>query len=383
MPGDVRQASLCALNSGTRKLHATPASTVRGAGRATGVSERSVWIALQALLLLVGLALAGLLLFKPAVGISIMWNILIPAAPALVVLAPGLWRNICPMSTVSLLPKRLGLSLRMKMPEGLAAWLGLFSVIALFAIVPLRHILLDTGGQATFAMLGGAAALAFALGALFEGRSGWCTSLCPIHPVEKLYGSAPAYSPRNAHCGSCELCTVPCPDSTPSMTPAVTSNHWLNRLTGTILIGSFPGFVFGWYQVPDFLGHVGDAEIFETYAWPLGGAFVSFAIYNAIETWFAQTKPSLKTLQAVFAAAAVATYYWFRIPMLAGFGPFPGTGLLYDLTGVLPPWFPEASHMLTTAFFFWFMAVRPRGRTGWLQRTPFARTARARAVVAA
>jgi hypothetical protein len=163
----------------------------------------------------------------------------------------------------------------------------------------------------------------------------------------------------------------------------VTSNHWLNQLTGTILIGSFPGFVFGWYQVPDFPGHVGAAEIFETYAWPLGGAFVSFAIYNAIETWFAQTKPSLKTLQAVFAAAAVATYYWFRIPMLAGFGPFPGTGLLYDLTGVLPVWSPEASHMLTTGFFFWFLAIRPRVRTGWLQRTPFARTARAGAVVAA
>ena len=30
-----------------------------------------------------------------------------------------------------------------------------------------------------------AAGIAFALGIAFEWRSGWCASLCPIHPVEK------------------------------------------------------------------------------------------------------------------------------------------------------------------------------------------------------
>ena len=37
-------------------------------------------------------------------------------------------------------------------------------------------------------------------------------------------------------------------------------------------------------------------------------------------------------LPKVFAAAAVCTYYWYRLPALAGFGPHPGTGLLVDLT---------------------------------------------------
>ena len=278
-----------------------------------------------------------------------MWNIFIPAAPALVTVAPGLWRNICPMSTFSLLPKQFGLSLRTKMPEGLAAWLGLASVIALYAIVPLRHVLLNTDGPATFIMLGTAAALALVLGAVFEGRSGWCTSLCPIHPVEKLYGSSPAVTPANARCDTCVLCTVPCPDTTPSMNPAVTRSNRLMELTGSVLIGSFWGFVFGWYQVQDYVGPVGTAEIVETYLWPLGAAFVSFAIYNALETWFAQTRPAQRHLQAVFAAGAVSTYYWFRIPMLVGFGAFPETGLLFDLTAVLPlvpDGFAHADHLV-------------------------------------
>ncbi len=381
MPGDVRQAALCAFESEIVELHATPSARAAKAARAVpGISARAVWTGLQIGLLLGGFALAGLLLMQPAAGIAVMWNIFIPAAPALVVLAPGLWRNICPMSTVSLLPKQFGLSRRRKMPERLAAWLGLASIVALYAIVPLRHVLLNTDGLATFVMLAVAAALAFGLGALYEGRSGWCTSLCPIHPVEKLYGSSPAVTPANARCATCELCTVPCPDTTPSMTPAVTRSNRLMELTGSLLIGSFWGFVFGWYQVPDYEGPVGAAEILETYLWPLAGAFVSFAIYNALETWFAEERPARRVLQAVFAAGAVSTYYWFRIPMLVGFGAFPGTGLLYDLSAVLPAWFPMASHMLTTSFFFWFLVIRGRTGAAWEKRTPFARRARAEAV---
>ncbi len=383
MPGHVRQAALRAFEPGIIEPHSTPnVSAARNARAATGITARAVWTGLQIALLLAGAGLAGLLLIRPADGIAIMWNIFIPAAPALVTVAPGLWRNICPMSTVSLLPRQFGLSRRKKMPEWLAAWLGLASVIALYAIVPLRHILLNTDGLATFVMLAVAAALAFGLGALYEGRSGWCTSLCPIHPVEKLYGSSPAVTPANARCDTCALCTVPCPDTTPSMSPAVTRSNRLMELTGSLLIGSFWGFVFGWYQVPDYEGPVGAAEILETYLWPLGAAFVSFAIYNALETWFAEERPARRVLQSVFAAGAVSTYYWFRIPMLAGFGAFPGTGLLYDLTAVLPAWFPMASHILTTSFFFWFLVIRGRTGAAWEKRTPFAKRARAAAVAA-
>ena len=57
------------------------------------------WRVLQYFMLCVGMVTVALLLIRPDLGIPLMWNVLIPAAPALVTIAPGLWRNICPMAT--------------------------------------------------------------------------------------------------------------------------------------------------------------------------------------------------------------------------------------------------------------------------------------------
>ena len=218
---------------------------------------RRIWTVLQVILLAAGVVLVGLLQFLPEVGIKIMWDVLIPAAPFLVTVAPGLWRNICPMATFGLLPRTFGFSLQVIMPRKCVAVLGVLSVVALYLIVPLRHVILNTNGPATVIMLVGAAAIAFTIGMVFEWRSGWCTSLCPIHPVEKLYGTSPAISFKNARCGSCQQCTNPCPDSTPGMNPAITGPTWTETMTGRILAGSFFGFVVGWFQVPDYSGPVG------------------------------------------------------------------------------------------------------------------------------
>jgi len=39
----------------------------------------------------------------------------------------------------------------------------------------------------------------------------------------------------------------------------------------------------------------------------------------------------------------------------------------------LPDWFPLASHMITTPFFFWFLVLRSR-KTSWLKRPVMAST---------
>lgn len=340
--------------------------------RTLGRDARENWLSIQILLMYGGVMLVGLLLFQPAIGIKIMWDVLIPVAPVLVTVAPGLWRNLCPMATFGLVPRNLGISLRLKMPKSMAAVLGLVSVIALFMIVPLRHICLNTNGPMTVVMLVSAAAVAALMGMLFEWRSGWCTSLCPIHPVEKLYGTSPALTLKNARCELCEQCTAPCPDSTPGMTPAVTGPSRLQQLTGNFLTGSFFGFVLGWFQVPDYLGNIGTPEIINAYAWPFGGAVVSYVVFKVVEQRFVTTKNGRKMLGKIFAAAAVSTYYWYRIPALTGFDP--RSGLLYDVTDVLPYWFPWASHFVTTSFFFWFLVLRPTAGVSWLKRPVFAQT---------
>lgn len=315
---------------------------------------RRIWTAAQFGMLFAGAILVGLLLFQPELGLSVMWRGAIFAAPAMITVAPGLWRNICPMATVHQLPKRLGLSLHKKMPEWMAAALGLLSVTGLFIIVPMRHIGLNSDGAMTAVMLMVAATIAFGMGALFEARCGWCTTLCPIHPVEKLYGTVPAIAFKNARCDLCENCTTPCPDSTPGMSPVNTGTTRLQQFLGRFVVGSFPGFVWGWYQVKDLpADQVGFSDVLTAYAWPLGAALASFLLFTRAERALRRHESARHALHRAFAAAAVSIYYWFRLP-----GP----------VALLPDWYPTVYHIGTTSFFFWFLVVRSPKGVSWLIR---------------
>jgi hypothetical protein len=310
-------------------------------------------------MLIVGVALIGLLLFWPPAGIALMWNFLIPVAPGLVTIAPGLWRNICPMATFHMLPQKLGFARNMRMAEWGAAALSLTSVILLFAVVPMRRIGLNVDGPLTAIMLLSAAVIAFTMGSLFEMRSGWCTSLCPIHPVERLYGTKPATSFKNARCDLCEACSNPCPDSTPELTPTTGGATRVQQVLGNFLVGSFPGFVWGWFQVPDYPPQqVGSHEIITAYAWPLGACVVSYVVFKITEHILRHKDSARSTLHRLFAAAAISTYYWYRLP-----GP----------ASLLPDWFPLVSHLVTTPFFFWFLVVRSP-KVSWLKRPVMAST---------
>ena len=331
------------------------------------------WTIAQYIVLLAGMALLAALLYKPKIGLHIMWNILIPIAPVLIVVAPGLWRNICPMATFSLIPRQLGLSAK-RIPSRRTASLMMATGLAgLLAIVPLRHISLNTDGPMTVLMLLIAALIAIAMGAMFEWRSGWCNSLCPIHPVEKLYGFSPANSLPNARCDSCRKCTSPCPDSTRSMNASITGPTQLEKFVGHVMIGGFAGFIWGWYRLPDYFGHAGISKIGLAYFWPFAGALTTLAFYAAARTWGFRSKSNRALLVKIFAAAAVSTYYWYRIPALVGFGPNHGTGLLYNLSGSVPD-ISLVSHILTTSFFIWFLLIRDNPGTSWLKRPSYEQT---------
>jgi hypothetical protein len=328
-----------------------PASSA--GSRTVGPKGRRVWLTLQAGMLAVGVALVNLLLIWPAVGIALMWNLIIPIAPALVTISPGLWRNICPMATFHMLPQKLGISRNIRMPEWGAATLGVISVILLFIVVPMRRIGLNVDGPLTAIMLLSAAVIAFTMGSLFEMRSGWCTSLCPIHPVERLYGTNPAFTFKNARCDLCEGCSNPCPDSTPELTPTAGMPTKVQQVLGNFLIGSFPGFVWGWYQVQDYPPDQVDTQaVMTAYAWPLGACIVSYVVFRLGEHVL-RHKPDARTvMHRMFAAAAISTYYWYRLP-----GP----------ASLLPDWFPLVSHLVTTPFFFWFLVLRSP-KVSWLKR---------------
>jgi len=335
----------------------------------------AIWRTVQAVLAIAGVALLPTLIWIPDLGLDLFWNVLIPVAPAVFVVIPGVWRNICPMATSGLLPRHLGFSRRKIMPQALRSTFVIISLVALLLIVPLRHAVLNTDGPATALMLAIAATTAFLLGTQYEWRSAWCSSLCPIHPVEKLYGTVPAITVPNAHCAQCEKCVSPCPDSTHKMTPMITGANKVERTVGQLLVGGFFGYVYGWYQVPDYFGAMTAMEWITAFAWPLGGFVVSYLIFHTLTNILPRRNHML--LIRLFAMAAVAAYYWYRLPMLFGFAELPNNSVLIDLTGTLPTWFPEASQAITTLFFAWFMLVRTR-KTSWGVRPAYSEAALAK-----
>lgn len=337
-----------------------------------GSQALTLWRAAQIGLLTFGVVLVGLLFLRPVLGINLFWNLLIPVAPALVMVLPGLWRNICPMATMSLIPRHLGLSKRYKVPVNWVGPMSFISLGALLFIVPMRHLIFNISGPATAMMLVLGALVAFIMGYFFEWRSGWCTSLCPIHPVEKLYGTTPLAALPNAHCFPCERCTTPCPDSTKSMTPAVSGKSSTERLAGQLLIGGFFGFVWGWSQVPDMRGTIGANEYAIAFGLPLVGFALSYVTYLVLGKAFTFPKTGPHSLSRYFAVAAGCCYYWYRLPALFGVGLFPDDGVLINLSEVLPVWSAAVMQLTTTGLIVWFMVLRKVPNTSWSIRPPYA-----------
>ncbi|MBH2004143.1 MAG: hypothetical protein I8H66_05575 [Sphingobacteriia bacterium] len=332
------------------------------------LSQRSVfiWRMVQLLVWLIGLCIFLLLIFDPPLGLLILWNILIPVAPALLVVAAGLWRNICPLATTVLLPRHLNLSNKKKMSPLLQSKLQLVAIIALYLIVPVRHALFNTNGMATAALLTVAAVTGILMGFRYDWKSGWCSSLCPVHPVEKLYGSRIIASLPNAHCDRCVKCSVPCPDTTPGFHPAITRKNSYQTWSGLLTIGGLPGFIWGWFQVPDHTGATSLTLLLDAYAYPFFGFLGSLLLFVLLKRLIGQQQE--RVLISFFAAAGVSCYYWFRIPALLGFNHLEKDGLLLDMRGVLPEWSILSMTILSTLFFFWWLVFRKSGHRSWVLR---------------
>lgn len=318
---------------------------------------------------LVGLTIYLSLFFKPALGLALFWNVLIPVAPALLVVAVGVWRNVCPLSSVTLLPRHLGVSRQQIMSTRAQARLQLVGVMALYLIVPLRHALFNTDGPATGALITVLALVGVLMGLRYEWKSAWCSTLCPVHPVERLYGNNVLAPTANAHCVACRNCVVPCPDSTPNMLPHRGARFTPSQIAAVLITGGLPGFVWGWFQVPDAHDLSSATRVLSVYAMPMLGLTVSVALYLALLQW---RRLDEARLGRVFATAAVSCYYAYRIPSLVGYGHLTTDGQLMDLHAVLPAWSVTGAVVASTAFFAYWILLRPPNAQSWVIRPAYA-----------
>lgn len=329
--------------------------------------RRVFWRGLQGAFFVIGTGILAALLLRPQLGLHLLWNVLIPVAPALLVLAPGLWRNVCPMGTASMLPSHAGLSRRKRISVKWQGRLFVGAVILLLLIVPLRHTMLDTSGLITGIVLLAVALLAMGLGAAFDGKSAWCSGLCPVYPVELLYGQRPVATVRNSHCRECTACVAPCADSRPAAAPQDAGRRGLARVTAAAFAGGFPGFIIGWYQVPTWQPAEGLHNLHIAYAWPLGGMAISLVLFLILWNAYPRLQRGIGLL---FAATAVIAYYWFKLPVMLGLGD-QSSALVPGLS-LLPQWaiWPLRAGVIVL---FGALLLRP-ARGAWTLRPPRHRT---------
>ncbi|MCF6228786.1 MAG: hypothetical protein L3J82_09030, partial [Planctomycetes bacterium] len=297
----------------------------------------------------VGVFIVGALLVKPTVGLYLLWDVLIPVAPLLLVVAPGIWRNICPLGTFSVMPHWLRLSKKKLIGRKGQSRLFAGAVLLLLVIVPARHVILDTNGVVIGVTLVAVALLAFALGLVLDWKSAWCSGLCPVYPVEMLYGTRPVVTPPNLQCKVCTGCVSPCRDSNPSVSPTDVAIEPLGKFASTVLIGGFPGFVLGWYLVDISRTDPIMTIIAMSYAWPFVGLIASLTVYS-----IARKLAPAAGINQLFATAAVCIYYWFKMPVIFGLSGDSSHWLL-SLAGSTPSWTIWVLRFCTIGLLSWLL----------------------------
>ncbi len=272
-----------------------------------------VWRALQALVL--GAVAVEILLlgFSPALGLQLFWGLVIPVLPAVFFLAPGLWRNVCPLASVNQVPRVLDLSRGLSLPRWAERAAFGFAVGSFFFLVATRKVILDTSAPALLALLAGSLTLAFLGGLVFRGKSGWCGTFCPLLPVQRLYGQTPFATARNAHCAPCVGCMKNCYDFSPHTANLADLYDDDRRYSDRrrLFAGAMPGLVLAYFLLPN-PPDLTPAAIY------LG--FLVFVLISAGTFFLLDTFLSLRAalLPAVYGAIALNLYYAFSVPLVLG-----------------------------------------------------------------
>ena len=183
-----------------------------------------------------------------------------------------------------------------------------FSGFTLFVV--LRRFGLSDSGPYSALLLLGAMTAAFAGGMFFKGKSGWCSTMCPLLPVQRIYGQTPLFMVANAHCQPCVGCVKNCYDFNPRAAYLADLNDADDYWSGyrRFFVGAFPGLVLAFFKVPSgsHLHILGEMALY------VAVSLASFALFNAF------IKTSTHTLTALYGGVAFSIFYWF---VGASYGP--------------------------------------------------------------
>ncbi len=305
--------------------------------------SRHAWQAVRVGSVLAYIAVVVTLFVRPAAGLFVFFHVVVPLWPALFFIAPGVWRNICPLSASNQLPRVTGFSRAATAPGWWTRNGFLIAAALFFGIAGARLIGLDRNGPAMGVVLAVIIASAFAGGLAFKGKSGWCSSICPLLPLQRTYGQTPYVTSPNSHCESCVGCAKNCYDFKPRAAwqadMADPEPQW--SAPRILFAAALPGFIIGFFTVH--AQHSGTAT--EKYGVLALFVLVSVGLCYVLQ---AVTPLSPAMVTAGFAAVAINAYYWFSGPIL--------TDSLRQITCVDAPWLRWPITVVIAVLTLWWLA---------------------------
>lgn len=258
------------------------------------------------------LALCVTLFVAPAAGLFVFFKVIVPLLPILFFVAPGLWRNICPLAASNQTPRVTGITRGLTPPDWLKRYGYVVAVVLFFGITSARLAVFNVSGIATGILLSLTILNAFAAGVVFKGKSGWCSSICPLLPLQRVYGQTPFVTVPNSHCQPCVGCTKNCYDFNPRVAYQADMHEpdpgW--SAPRKLFVGALPGFVLGFFTL---VGQTGapTATVYEQLALFFLGSVGLFFLADAV---LPVTTP---LLAAVWGGVAIVVFYWFSGVTLA------------------------------------------------------------------
>jgi NADPH-dependent 2,4-dienoyl-CoA reductase/sulfur reductase-like enzyme/ferredoxin len=271
-----------------------------------------VWRGIRVGSIAVYLTVIALLFVRPATGLFVMFHVIVPLLPILFFVAPGLWRNICPMAASNQMPRVLGIGGGRAVPDWLRNRGYLIAVAGFFGIAGARLAGLDRSGPAMGIVLVAVVAIAVTGGFVFKGKSGWCSSICPLLPLQRVYGQTPFVTVPNSHCTSCVGCAKNCYDFKPRAAwqadMADPDKGWSGPRK--LFAAALPGFVLGFFV----LRTHANIAVTQQYALLALVVFVSIGSFFALDA-MSPLSPSMLTVG--YGAVAINAFYWFSGPLLA------------------------------------------------------------------
>jgi nitrite reductase (NADH) large subunit len=251
-----------------------------------------------------------LLIVNPHRGLELWWRLLVPLLPLLWLTAPGLWRNLCPLAASNQTPRLFGFTRALTIPDGYREYAPVVGMVAFILLVASREPLLNTSGVATAVLIGVSLLGAFAGGVVFKGKSGWCSSLCPLLPVQRVYGQTPFATIPNSHCQPCVGCTKNCYDFNPRVAYLADLYEEDRHYTGyrKFFVGSFPGLIYCYFTLP---AHISAGADYARFAVFIGVSAGSFFLAETL------LKVTVNKLTAVYGAVAISLFYFYAAPVLS------------------------------------------------------------------